>query len=304
MLNSPFLINPDCSKILNKARENGNIITSNTRIDGFGEQYKLILFTILFAEYHNLKFVFSPVQSNEHNYTNSPTYLKEIDNNMGIKDLFEENTSIIQDKDEGRISDFCYANLNTLVKLPIMDKIKINFKKNKKYEDYFDNKYYNIAIHIRRGNVQDCSFEPINQRFIPNKLLKLQIDLYPDDFYIKLIKNIINSNKDRKIKIHIYSQDLNKTNYEAFDNYIEYHLNEDINKTFNSMVFADTLFMGPSTFSYLAGFFRERCTIFLEYYHLAIPGWTCILPNMQMLYVSEENWYKFRDSKYFIPGYK
>ena len=44
--------------------------TTRKRDDGFGAIFQNIIFDILYAEYHNYKYVFTPILSIDHNYNN------------------------------------------------------------------------------------------------------------------------------------------------------------------------------------------------------------------------------------------
>ena len=58
-----------------------NVITNpNKPNDGFGENFKLLIYSVMFAELHGFKFIYTPFKEMEHNYMGDNDYLfkKEI----------------------------------------------------------------------------------------------------------------------------------------------------------------------------------------------------------------------------------
>jgi hypothetical protein len=259
-------------------KDNNNIMTNIARIDGLGEQVKIIIFSILFAKVHGLTYVHTPIQSMEHNYNNDVSFIEDINNALSsITRIYPTNyNKNLQRRhgldDSGIVNDFAFANIAYYEKMQEYKDIMSEYRNSINYEDYFDKNFYNIAVHIRRSNSQDTSRGR-------NALLEYQMKLYTDDFYIvyieELYKTIMKSSN--KILIHIYSQEIDIERYKKLNETLKclvFHLGSPLIETFNSMVIADLLVTGASTLSYAAALLRPSNTIYHKYLHTPMPGWT------------------------------
>jgi hypothetical protein len=231
-------------------------ITNKLRNDGFGAQYQTIIFTILFAELEKIEFVYRPFTSIEHNYDSNPTFIKDKENLINIRDEFNSIDSIdigdIKDFDLGFIYNKIENNLDYSLSLQSFKKIKNLFLKNKVRR--FDEKY--VAIHIRRPNSHDIGDYGYTQ----------------DEYFIKVIDLIRKQYPDIK-KYKIYSQG-DKENFKNFiGDDIEFHLNESIEKTFTDMVLSDILVMSKGSFSYCAGLLSDGIVYYLPFWHKPKSNW-------------------------------
>lgn len=280
------LVNKKINEYLDYIKSKNNVMTNPRRSDGFGEHVKCILYSIAFAKHFNFDFVYTPMEEIEH-FDNNPETISKIENILGFIDNYPLNKLDLQRKcedDSGRIADFIHKNTNTVTNStnasiftdnPKIDEARNIFIKNKKYSDYFDNSFYNIAIHIRRANTFDTT------RGYHNKLLDYQMRLYTDEYYIKLI-NTLNIEPCNSL-IHIYSQELDKDKYikGILKNNIVFHLNEELCTTFPAMVFSDLLITGASTLGYSAGLLRvkEQPTYYHIYLHPPLDHWVAVDSN-------------------------
>ena len=107
---------------------------------------------------------------------------------------------------------------------------------------FFDKKFINIAVHVRRGDVA------IGKEANPNLIMRWQ----GNEYFVNVLRNVLNSFKSEKsISIHIFSQG-------NMDDFVEFKQFENINfwlnfnpiDSFLHMVYADILITSKSSFSY------------------------------------------------------
>lgn len=110
-------------------------------------------------------------------------------------------------------------------------------------EILFDAESFNIAIHVRRG---DIAIGQENQN--PNLLLRWQAN----DYFEKVLHNTLEKLKTKKsIAIHLFSQG-QKKDFPEFEQFSNLHFCLDMNAqdSFLHMVNADLLIISKSSFSY------------------------------------------------------
>lgn len=61
--------------------------------DGFGENFKIIIYSLLYSEFNNMKFIYSPLETIEHNYCDDPEYINQIEDMINFKSNFDINIS-------------------------------------------------------------------------------------------------------------------------------------------------------------------------------------------------------------------
>lgn len=259
--------------------KNYKFMTNPYRNTGMGEVFKILFFTIYISESYNIPFKYTMHTFTDHNYNDN--FIERFWSNTNLKILFEHNTDLkIQRQwwiadDNGYIDNCTTKNISNLDNSTLINKYRKIFRYNKKFS--CNNDCFNIAIHIRRSNSFDTR-NGINS----NELLTFVLSLYPDEFYINLIKHFYEnySKIHKNIKIHIYSQDLNKNIYDM--DYIVFHLDEDPINSFNDMVLSDVLVTGASNFSYSAALLRNKSqkTYYLEYLNFPLNSWIKILSEV------------------------
>ena len=253
------------------------MITNNIYADGFGENFKFIIYSILYSEYLDEDFHYTPLNDIiQHNYNNDPKFINMKEKLINIINtyLIAKNNINYNRPDRFRLLHFFENNVDFCSKSNNLEKLKIIFKEVNKNK--FDKSFFNIAIHIRRMNTLDkeknTNYDQIPGTDVPN-------DIYKD--IILQLKNIY-----KNCKIHIYSQGDQKDF--DFEDDIILHLNESIEDTFIDFVFADILVVAPSSFSYSAALLSDNIIYYLNSCHKPLPTW-----NIIQNYTSTHDRYQF-----------
>lgn len=236
-------------------------VTNPVRSDGFGAQFQTIIYSAIYAEMNSKKFVYTPFKSMEHNYDNDKEFLRKKEWLINFKNHFESNSdAALQSKIKVKeYIQFFEQNLSKCANSKSLKKIKEIFRENKRREDYFSDAHFHIALHIRRVNAHDMrdSGKAISDR----EYLKIINTLRADYFF-------------KKPLFHIYSQgDLRafKKRFGAKD--VLLHINESIEDTFTSMVFADLLVTSVSSLSYTAALLSDGEIYYIPFWHPPLPHW-------------------------------
>ena len=76
---------------------------------------------------------------------------------------------------------------------------------------------------------------------------------------------------------HIYSQG-NESDFNSFKEItnVILHLDEDLEKTFTDMVYADVLIMSPSSLSYTAALLSDNLIYYIQFCNPPLPHWNVI----------------------------
>jgi hypothetical protein len=240
------------------------IITNPLRTDGFGAQFQTIIYSVIYSELTNNRYVYTPFCSMEHNYDMDPEFIAKkewlinfIGNFPLNRDSKIQSTTSVND-----LISFFESNLVACYNSQSLQKIRGVFFKNKNRNDYFDAENFHIAIHVRRPNPHDSRVDGTNT---------------PDHEYLRIIKNLRNVYSVKKPLFHIYSQG----NIESFNSIytgddIFFHLNESTEQTFTSLVLADVLVTSRSSFSYTAGILSQGVIYYTPFWHPPLPNWISI----------------------------
>lgn len=236
-------------------------VTNPQRDDGFGAQFLTIMLAAMYAELYNRPFYYTPFIRMEHNYDNDPNFLQkkeELINVIGNFPINQDNQA-----EEIGVGTLCFLlgqghYADAFARTHTLQKFKQIFRVNKNRSKYFDDAHFHIAVHVRRRNPHDCRDSPI-----------------PDRVYLEIIHKLRTQYSSHEPLFHIYSQG----NFAEFEpiygaHDVVFHLNESIEDTFTSMVFANALVTSASTFSYTAGFLSDGSVYYIRFDHLPLP-----LPN-------------------------
>jgi hypothetical protein len=99
---------------------------------------------------------------------------------------------------------------------------------------------FNIAIHVRRGDIMIDPADPnMQKRYLSN------------DYFEKVLQTVIDCLPDKKIAIYLFSQG-KKEDFEEFNHFENLHwcLDMDVRETFLHFINADLLITSKSSFSY------------------------------------------------------
>lgn len=117
----------------------------------------------------------------------------------------------------------------------------------------FDPSYFNIAVHIRRGDIAAAN----------NKILNNSLRFQENDYFLNVLAHTINNIKPGKpIMIYLFSQGTSEdfAEFKRFENII-FCLDMSALDSFNHMVYADALITSKSSFSYKAGLLNNGLKI-------------------------------------------
>ena len=240
----------------------GKKFTFITGKDGLGAQYQRIIQTFIFCKFHKLNFVYRPIKEMAHNYNNNTNYIDNIENLMNIKNNIEiDINNDAQEIDFGSIvMKWFENNIDLACDSHYFQLMKGYFWENKEI-NVFDNDKINIAVHVRRPNAHDSRLEGANT---------------PDPYYLNIMKIIREKYKDKNLLFHIYSQG-NPANFKKYESEdVQFHINEDICKTFIGLVAADILVTSASSFSYIAALLSEGEVYYKKFWHNPRKGWIII----------------------------
>jgi hypothetical protein len=274
------------------------LVTNPTRPnDGFGENFKFSIYSVMYAEFHKLTFVYTPFQDMEHNYNNDPNFLS--DKETLINFIFNYSTTTKRPPSSYRVLNpfellkFYQSNIDWCSKSNSMITIKHLFRINKpspflQYNNTNTNTNtntiiptINVAIHIRRMNDHDYNRAP--EAKAKGKAVMLAGMDVPNEFYLNVIEQFNNrlEYKNSNVIFHIYSQGIQSEFEEVFTNIknkIILHINEKLEDTFTQLVFADVLVMAPSALSYTAGLLSNSNNevYYINFCNPPLPSWSVI----------------------------
>jgi hypothetical protein len=233
------------------------VMTNTHRIDGFGGQYQNIIYCYAFAELRNCPFYYRPITSMEHNYFNENDFIERKELLMGFKKnlpiyTFQKTRNI------SRESIFLYIekNLDRFSKTNALKNAKNFFYEGKSRQDYVDEKFFNVAIHVRRAlkddnrEVKDC------------------------DHWVNKIMDVLRRIEFHKpLKFHIISVGEIENFKKVFsDQDITHHLDNPVEKDFCTMVYSDILVTSPdSSLSYVAALISDNSVLYLPFYSPPLP---------------------------------
>jgi hypothetical protein len=253
------------------------MLTNTIYKEGFGENFKFIIYSMLYAEYLREEFHYTPFNDLlEHNYDKDVNFVDKKEKLINLINHYPviKKDLIYKNPDRFELLHFFENNVDFCFKSKTLKKLKIIFKEANK--DKFDKSFFNIAIHIRRMNILDIekniNFKQIPGSDVPNELYKVIIGQFKNNY--------------KNSKIHIYSQGDKKDFY--FQGDIVLHINTSLEDTFVDMVYADILVIAPSSLSYSAGLISDGIVYFINSCNTPLSSW-----NMVQNYISTKDRYLF-----------
>lgn len=231
-------------------------ITNSTRPDdGFGENYKMLLCTMMYAELNGIEFRYSPFIKMDHNYDNDPNFMDKKEWLINMRDNIPLTDETCKPIHHFQLLSFYENNLDLCSQTDALKKARSLFLANKEnpFKDGF-----NIAVHIRRENQHDRTRIGAD---VPNAVYQSIISMLKKHY-----KNAI---------IHIYSQG-NIDDFRIFGNDIKLHINEPLEDTFIQMVYADALVTAPSALSYSAALISTGDIWYIQFCNPPLKHWNVI----------------------------
>jgi len=186
--------------------------------------------------------VTAEILKKEHGYK---TVLLPIFDEFNTKDI-QKIKKIISSYSNKKIIFILEQDQNYADQFGVMEHLQKKFYQSQQKNNNqlkFSNKFFNIAIHVRRG---DISIGQTNNN--SNLLMRWQDSKYFEEILHNTVKNL----EIRKpIKIYLFSQG-NLKDFENFNEFknVEYCLDMNTYETFLHMVYADLLITSKSSFSY------------------------------------------------------
>lgn len=244
--------------------------------DGMGAQYQRIVGIICLVQYYGYTYVHTKL--NKIGHINNKELISQIDNYFGIekkyKNVDEYKYDVIIDYKNGNLSDYDINDKNVLLimqnsfrwtenntdiyylYMPVLRELIMPRK-----TFLFDNESTNIAIHVRR---RDVNLKRNIGRYVPISTIK------------KIIEGITLKYIDKKFKIHIFTEitDDNKDEFSIFSNDENIKIfNDNVIDTINHMIYADVLIMTKSSFSYIAGLYNKNIVYYTPFWHNPLKNW-------------------------------
>lgn len=256
--------------------------------DGFGENYKYLIYSLMYAEFNKCEFVYNPFKVMRHNYNDDPEYINKKEKMINCIDALKSKTDDVTPRTLNifDLLQFYHQNVEWCSQSNSLKMLKSLFYLDK--VNLYDTSVMNIAIHIRRINPHDYIVVDQNskdrvpmrdnlfQEILNNPITAIQLpgmDV-PRDLYINVIQQLEQSYPNAKF--HIYSQGC-VNDFKVFekDNTM-LHLNECLETTFQQLVFADILVTSPSSLSYVAGLLSNNIIYYVQCLNPPLPHWNII----------------------------
>lgn len=249
-------------------------LTYNAADDGLGGQYQRIIGIMALAKKHQCTYVHNPIIKMEHIPNPQTEYLKKIEDYFQIQnhhphiDDYQYNQVVEFNRiDEQTILSYKeqaqqkYVNILLKIQLPnaildqdtdIYNQIIPHLRQIKQTIPLpYYNSSKNIAVHIRRGDVNNITHPG---RYTPTLAFKQIID--------QLKTHYPNSN----VCIFTEITPENKDEFDIFqNNQIKIVADEDILTTMEYLIQADVLVMCKSSFSYIAGLYNKNQVIYIDF---------------------------------------
>ena len=242
------------------------LLTNLVYKDGFGENFKYIIYIMFYTELTNNTFHYTPLNEKiHHNYNNDPSFINKKEKLINLINHFENADEKNEYYTLGKFDLIHFFQVNTDLYLKSKTCLKLKTIFREVNVNRFDKTFFNVAIHIRRLNPADKNILPLRRTIIPGTEIST-------DIYKNIIKDI--KNKYTNCKFHIYSQGDEKDF--DFEDDIILHLNESIEDTFTDFVYADLLVVAPSSFSYSAALISDGIIYYISSYHKPLSTWNLI----------------------------
>jgi hypothetical protein len=235
---------------------------------GIGHQLANWIAGYWFTKQFNLNFTHSPFSSLEWEsflgFGENESSLQELLKNQNYKKV---KLPLFNETNEKEIF-VCEQDQVYKDQYGVIEEIKRKFQNanSRKVESLiFKKDYFNIAIHVRRGDIV------IGQE---NGNENLQMRWQSNDYFTKLLSQVVQNVKTRKpIAIHLFSQG-EKKEFSEFDKFknMHYCLGMSAQDSFLHMVNADLLITSKSSFSYKPALLSDGIKVCPENFWHSYPS--------------------------------
>jgi hypothetical protein len=246
-------------------------------IDGMCAQYQRVIGIIALAESYGYKYVHTPIKQMEHV---SPDEIIEIENFLQINSYYKKEefitfdyvhyisnmeieSAILHFKSQPNTTNILLMINNPLTILDantqLYNKVMPMLRNIKQSRDliYFKKDVINIAIHIRRGDVNKSQYP----------------DRYLSTSYFKtIIDKLLDQTPTANVCIFTEITPENREEFNIFTN-IKIISGGDILTTFEHLSNADILITSKSSFSYVAALYNENTVLYTNFWHNPLPHW-------------------------------
>jgi hypothetical protein len=251
--------------------ENQNInLSIIDKIDGFGSQLQACFSLIAYCNYKQYNYIHNPFYRMHHNDENLDNFPTIMNNFINLEHSFKSTKSLTNNEltqlHKVKEGYFVHGSLRPEIfyNEEVIKNIRSCYYSNDK--PYIENIYlpntYNVAIHIRRGDV--------NLQKYPSRFTK-------NSEYINLLTNMPELEKDN-VFLHVFSEGKQEDFSDIVEKFpkIQLHLNVNIQKTFHLLVKSDLLIMSKSSFCYCAALLNQNKvngTIIKNWWHKPFRKW-------------------------------
>ena len=218
-------------------------LTIKGKCDGFGAQYQAIMSGIAYSNYMNYTYIHTPFQKMAHDGN-----VEKLNEFIGIPCSDELNVDIIvKCCGEVHFSKNPDMYYNTHV-LSILQKYYYSTPKPNIIIP-------NIAVHIRRGDVNENNEKRYTTNDKYKKIVSFLLEKYPYDI------------------ITIFSEGKIEDFHELQQERVHFKLNDSIEESFHSLVTAKVLVTAKSSFSYSAALLNENIVYYIPFWHKPLKKW-------------------------------
>ncbi len=249
--------------------------------DGGGAQLLRQLSTIAFTNAFGFRYIHTPLTSVAHNYNNDPTWVDKWENFFQLsefsdtkiegKPVFQPFKSSIDltpaliknnqaETDQFyRVYDFhSFLNRNIDYYENIRLKLRENYIRKRTPNLLFDENILNVAIHVRRGDINEKNY---TGRFTSAEKLKR---------VIQQIEAVLGSNN---YKISIFCSEKQSDLEKLESNHIQNIYHFDIFEVLDHLIGADVLVNSKSTVSYIPAIINQGAIVYEPYWHKPLKDW-------------------------------
>ncbi len=262
-------------------KESESYIMIKDKADRAGSQVMAKYSAILYARNHGVKYVYAPFEKghiqNEEELEKWDEFFNVSENEIGINEIkslgirsisLMSITSMLLGFLSFKSQRYIYTNNHFHVytdRLPnqytkLQDMFRLKYDNSlKEYELHNDPQRINIAVHIRRGDVD----QRLLTRFTQNSSIRKGL--------LKITQ--ILAHLEINHKISIYSQGKIEEFQELEDLVEEFYLDHDAFSTFHNLVKADVLIMAKSSFSYAAALLSKGIILYEPMWNKPLEKW-------------------------------